>query len=98
MKTIIQKKAYYLAEKERNRSNVETGDIAYLRIFGESYIGRFTIGGAWVPDPSGQEKHGLKTGGFPMKDIVIWKRPLLQWLIIRELSNQDVRSRLVRVT
>lgn len=97
MKQILANKSYYLSEKERNRSSVSTGDVVYMRIFGESYLGKFIVEGSWIPDPEGEKKHGRKTGAFPMKDIVIWKRPLQQWLIIRDLSNQDVRSRLVRM-
>ncbi len=98
MSTILQRKAYYLNEKERNRASVVSGDIVYLRIFGESYIGRFTIGGAWEPDLRWKEKHSHKTGAFPMKNIDLWKRPLPQGLIIRDLSNQDIRSRVIRIT
>ena len=98
MSTILQRKAYYLNEKERNRASVEPEDVVYLRIFGESYIGRFMIGGTWVPDLKWKEKHSQKTGAFPMKNIDLWKRPLPQWLIIRDLSNQDIRSRVIRIT
>lgn len=33
-----------------------------------------------------------------MKDTVIWSRPLPQSLIIRDLSNQNYRRRIVRIT
>jgi len=97
MSTILKRKRYYFSEKERNRGYVKPGDIAYMRIYGESYIGYFTIG-KWIPDPDSFKKHEVSAGSFEMKDPILWQRPLPQELVIRDLSTKDIRSRIARTS
>lgn len=97
MFTILRTMRYYFKDKERNRSAVKVGDIAYMRIYGEAYIGYFSVGG-WNPDPDSLQKHSMPAGAFEMRDLVLWKRPLPQGLAIRDLSNKDIRSRIVGIS
>lgn len=96
MTTILANRRYYFKRDERNRSNVGVGDTAYLRIYGEAYIGRFRPGQR-VDDPDAERKHGLPCGGFEMHELELWRRPVPQSLVLRDLSNQDVRSRIVSI-
>jgi len=88
--TTLKSKRYYFREDERNRHRVKLGDTVILRTFGIAYVGRFEVG-EWH---AGRK---LKVGYFSMKRVVLWKRELPQALIIRDLSNRDVRSRIVRI-
>lgn len=99
MSTILRKKQYSIKERENNRSKVKPGDIVYLRIYGDCYHGRFIVGGKWKALPqSKQEWQNTVVGVFPMKDVELWPRTLPQSLIMRDLSNQNHRCRIVRVT
>lgn len=97
MNSILEKQRYYLKKGERNRAYVSEGDIAYLRIYGDAYIGWFEVG-EWENDPDASQKHGQECGSFEMKNLNLWQRRLPQGLIIRDLSNQDHRSRIVSIT
>ena len=98
MATILRTECYPFNEDQPNRAYVKPGDVVYMRIYGESYIGRFVIGGKWAPLPADEQKGEHITGTFPMADIQLWSRPLPQNLVIRELSNQDVMARIIRIT
>jgi len=93
----FQKHGYYFLEKEPSRTKVAEGDIVYLRVFGDSYIGKCRIAGPWKPDPDGPKKYETKTGFFPIDELIRWKRPLPQSLIIRDLSTADVRHRIIPI-
>lgn len=96
MTTILANRRYYFARTERNRANVKAGDIAYMRLYGDAYIGRFRVGD-WKEDPEAEAKHKVPCGSFQMNDLDLWRRPVPQSLILRDLSNQDVRSRIVSI-
>lgn len=100
MSWILAHKRYSFGATKSLRAKVEPGDVVYLRHYGESYIGRFVIGGEWTSDPelSPESSSSNPVGTFPMDDLVLWARPLPQGLIIRDLSNGDFRSRIVRIT
>jgi len=98
MSWILENRKYYLEQSERNRANVRPDDVVFLRIYGEHYLGRCVIAGDWVNDPDGRTKHDTDTGWFPTRDLLRWRRQLPQGLIIRDLSNQDVRSRIIKIT
>jgi hypothetical protein len=91
------KHGYYFLEKEPSRTRVAEGDTVYLRVFGDSYIGKCSIAEPWKPDPDGPKKYEVKTGLFPIDELIRWKRPLPQSLIIRDLSTSDVRHRIVPI-
>ena len=93
MSTILRTKRYSIYTSEDNRRHVKPGDVVYMRIYGESYIGRFVVGGAWTAEPDDEG-----TGTFPMVDIELWARPVPQEVIIGDLSNHDVRSRIISIT
>lgn len=94
--TILANRRYYFKRDERNRANVAIGDIAYMRLYGDSYIGRFTVG-EWKDDSEAEAKHGMSCGSFHMQDLELWRRPVPQSLIMRDLSSQDFRSRIVSI-
>lgn len=102
MSWILENDRYTLKTKEKNRAHVRVGDIVYLRIYGDAYIGRFRVGGEWRPFPPDVEKDRPEypeyPGTFAMADLVLWKRPVPQDLVIRDLSNGDMRSRVIRIT
>ena len=98
MAAILERGQYYFKVSEKNRTHIRPGDVIYMRCIGESYLGRFVIGGAWVPDADGERKHSKATGYFPMAKVVIWTRPLPQWLVIRDITNQNLRARIIRIT
>jgi len=97
MTTILANHRYYFSRDERNRSKVAVGDVAFLRIYGDAHIGRCTVGN-WKDDPESEKKYQIPCGSFEMLDLELWRRPVPQALIIRDLSNQDLRSRLISVT
>ena len=96
--TIMKTRRYSLKEREANRKHVRPGDIVYLRIYNQHYIGKFTVGDEWAPFPESEQKWKVNAGFFPMKDIMIWPRPLPQSLILRDLSNLNYRLRVIKIT
>ena len=52
----------------------------------------------WEEDPESEIKHKHPCGGFAIDNLELWPRPIPQSLIIRDLSNQDIRSRIVKIT
>ncbi len=99
MSTVIQTKRYSLKKSEPNRAYVKPGDVVYMRVYGEAYIGRFVIGAEWEAEPPDRQKWEKAVAGtFPMTNVVMWSRPLPQDLIIRDLSNQNHRARIVGIT
>ena len=97
-RTILSKKRYYLKVKEKSRSRVQTGDVCFIRVYGDGFWGKFTIAGGWKEDPQARKKYGLLAGYFPMIKIVRWKRSLPYNLIWPDLSTKDVRSRIAKIT
>jgi RecB family endonuclease NucS len=69
-----------------------------MRVYGEGYIGKFEVAGAWEIDHEATREAGVDSGSFQMVNPVRWSRPVPQSLIIRDISNGDVRSRLISVT
>jgi hypothetical protein len=98
IKTILDRKQYYLRSKERNRSHVQSGDIGIIRIYSDGFWGKFTVAGEWKEDPEAPIKWKEPAGYFPIADVILWKRVLRQDLIWPDLSAKDQRSRLVRIT
>ncbi len=98
MTWILAQNAYYFKKTEPNRARIQPGDVVYLRIFGDSYIGRCVIGDEWVVDPEYRLQQSPEAGAFPLTNIELWSRPLPQGMVIRDLSNQDVRARIVRIS
>ena len=102
MQTTLETRMYYLRRKEKNCGKVRPGDIGYMREYGKGYLGRFEIAEAWKLDPDATREFNVECGYFVMakaKDkVIVWPRPLPQSLIIRDLSNGDVRSRLISIT
>lgn len=89
---------YTIKEHEMNRKRVMPGDIVYLRIYGRSIIGKFVVDDPWKPLPKKQQLWKVIAGNFRMKDLVLWKSPLPQNIILGFLSNQNHRHRIVGIT
>lgn len=98
MSTILKTQKYSIKEAESNRKHVEPGDIVYLRVYGQSFTGRFVVGARWSKAPKSQQKWDVCVGTFLMKDVQIWTRPLPQALVMNDLSNKNHRRRIVRIT
>ncbi len=99
LSTILRTKRYSIKSTEANRAHVKPGDIVYMRVYGDCYHGRFVVGGEWKPEPKGKQKWpGKVVGTFPMKDTEVWTRPVPQSLVMRDLSNQNYRRRIVNIT
>ncbi len=92
MSTILKTNQYSIAKGTANRANVKVDDIVFMRIYGDYYIGHFRVADEWrdLLDPE-EESAGV----FDMTEVVIWKRPIPQGLVINDLSNQDKRSRII---
>ena len=97
MSTIRKTQNYSIKESEPNRTNVKPGDVVYMRIYGQSYIGKFKIGGEWKEFPKRDQKWQDTVGKFPMVDIEYWQRPVPQNLIFKDLSNQNHRGRIAGI-
>jgi hypothetical protein len=99
LSTILQTHEYSIKRSEANRANVRPGDVAYMRIYGQSFHGHFTIAGEWQPAPKEEQRWpSLVVGRFPMENIVTWSRPVPQNLVLEDLSNRNHRRRIVRIT
>lgn len=99
MSTILRAHRYSLKQSEKNLSRVRPGDVIYMRIYGQSYIGKFVVGGPWTALAKKEQGTPGKTiGFFPMDAVEIWPRPLPQNLILGDLSNQNFRARIVKIT
>ena len=98
MEAILNKKRYSFRKSERNLKHIQKGDHVYIRIFGDSLIGHFVIGGPWKQlQPKNQRNQENDFGTFPMIKLNIWNTKLQFDLIQPELSNQDQRSRILRL-
>jgi len=98
-RAILRSGQYTIKESEPNQKGVRPGDVVYMRIYGQHYSGKFTVAGKWTPlDPAEQKWEGIVAGQFPMKDVVVWQRPLPQSLIIHDLSGKSIRQRIARIT
>lgn len=98
MRTILERRQYYLKAKERNRGHVKVNDIGLIRIYGNGFWGKFRICDHWRDDPESATKWDDPSGYFPIDEILLWQRPVPQSLIWADLSTSDQRSRLVRIT
>ena len=98
MKAILSTKRYSFRKSERNLRHIQKGDLVFIRIFGDSLIGSFEIGGAWKQlQPKNQQNPVNDFGTFPMIKLDIWNTKLQFYLIQPELSNKDQRSRIIRL-
>lgn len=99
MSTILKTNNYSIKQSEKNRAKVGPGDVVYMRIYGEGFIGRFAIGGEWRALNKREQKwKGSIVGVFPMTDVEIWSHCVPQSLVFCDLSNQNHRLRIARAT
>lgn len=94
MSTILKTGQYSIAKSESNRTHVKADDIVFMRIYGDSYIGRFRVKDEWRDLLDPEEK---SAGVFAMTEVEIWKRPIPQGLVINDLSNHDIRHRIISI-
>jgi hypothetical protein len=98
MGTILKREQYSLKQTEPNRKHVKPGDTVYMRIYGQSFIGKFVIGAEWKALPASKQKWPrVVARTFQMKDVKLWSRPVPQNLIIGDLSTKNHRRRVVRL-
>lgn len=97
MENIFKTKRYSIKESENNRRSIKPGDVVYMRIYGHAFIGRFIVGGEWERAPEKEQQWKTPVGTFPMQDLKQWTRPVPQVLIMKDLSNQNFRRRIVRL-
>ena len=95
--TIVKSKKYYLSQKERNRGNIKPGDKVLLRQYGAGFWGSCEIKEDWMRDSEAETKHEQKAGWFPIGKLEKWDAVLPFEVIRPELSNQDHRSRIIRL-
>ena len=93
--TILQREQYYFKTRERNRRNVDKGDLVLLREYDSGFWGVFEISDDWQSDPKARDKYDFDTGWFPMVNLSHWDAVLPFEVIRPELSNQDHRSRII---
>lgn len=98
MGTILETGRYSLKEREPNRARVRPGDMVYMRVYGRNFIGRFCVGSEWTPASASEQKWSVTVGTFEMHDCEVWSRPLPQGLVLRDLSSQNLRRRIVCIT
>jgi len=98
MSTILATRRYSIKEKEGNRSHIKPDDIVYMRIYGNSFIGRFVVGANWEKSEAKEQQWSGVVGTFLMKDVEIWSRPLPQVLVMKDLSNQNYRRRIIKIS
>ncbi|MEN6545957.1 MAG: hypothetical protein ABFE07_07955 [Armatimonadia bacterium] len=101
MSWIIPNRRYTLKKSERQRSQVRVGDVVYMRIYGQAYIGRFVVGGHWQPCPEldvNELAPDNPPGTFAMRDVVLWSPPVRQDLVLHHLSNGNLRARVIEIT
>lgn len=96
--TILKRKQYYFAVRDRNRQNVAVGDRVVLRAFGSGFWGTCTVAGPWVEDPEGPNKHKQPTGWFAIADVKQWNLTLPYEIMRPELSNKNHRLRICSAT
>lgn len=96
MNWILHHRRFPLEPKVPGYSHVRPGDTVYLRIYGAAFIGRFTAG-EWKRCPD-LEPSVRGVGTFEMLDLILWPKPVPQGRVLSQLSNQDVRSRVIKIT
>ncbi len=97
-RAILESGRYTIKEPEPNRKKVRPGDIIYMRIYGQHYIGKFTVADEWTALPKAEQNYKHQVGQYPMKDVTLWERPLPQSLIIHDLSCKNHRQRIAKIT
>ena len=97
MQATVETHRYYLRRNENNCGKVSVGDVGYMREYGQGYLGKFVIAASWEPDPDASSPKA-EAGFFIISAPVLWHRPVPQSLIIGDLSNRDMRHRLIAIT
>lgn len=95
--TIINSKRYYFNQAERNRGHISTGDLILLREYGTGFHGTCIIAGDWTEDNEAPNKYKTTAGWFPIDNIERWDAILPYEVIRFKLTNQDHRSRIIRL-
>lgn len=93
---ILNNRRFPLEKDVHGYSRLKVGDVVYIRIYGQSYIGRFVVG-EWQACPE-IEPTLEGVGTYEMVDFDLWPRPVPQERVLGSLSNRDVRSRLIKIT
>ncbi len=91
--SILKSKRWYFGEDNPNVGNVEDGDQVIFRIYSNEYIARFKVRGGFTRDRSDRG-----VGYFRMAGLTMYDPGLPQQLIQAEISNQNVRNKIIRVT
>jgi hypothetical protein len=91
--SILKSKRWYFGNDNPNVWSVEDGDHAIFRIYSNEYIARFKVRGEFTKDPS---ERGI--GYFRMTNLTMFDPGLPQQLVQAELSNQNVRNKIISVT
>jgi len=93
MSHALRENEYYIWETERNRQNIQVGDIVVMRVYGGAFIGKFKLAGEWTRNTSLEDG----TGFFPMENVERWRPELPQSLIMIDLSNKQWRNRIISI-
>jgi hypothetical protein len=91
--SILKSNRWYFGKATPNVGNVEDGDQVIFRIYSNEYIARFKVRGGFTRDPSDRG-----AGYFRMAGLTMYDPGLPQQLIQAELSNQNVRNKIISVT
>jgi len=91
---ILKTKRWYFKEENPNALTIRKGDIAVARIYKQNYIAHFRCGSAWIQDKA----EGRHIGYIKMEKVERFLPPLPQWLIIDELTNKNVRNKIIHIT
>lgn len=91
--SILDSKRWYFGEDNPNVRNVADGDRVVFRIYGKEYIARFRVRGGFV-----RVRNDRGIGYFKMGDYEEFDPGLPQHLVLEDLSNQNVRNKIIRVT
>lgn len=94
---ILRTKRWYFGEENPNATAVRKGDWTVARIYGGNYFARFQCGTSFTIDPrhSGRSK---RIGFIAMDQFEKFDPAIPQWLVIDELSNKNVRNKIIKIT
>lgn len=93
---ILETRRWYFRQNNPNATAVRKGDWVIARIYGVDYFAKFRCRSAFTIDT----KHGSrshKVGYIKIEQLDGFDPPLPQGLVIDEISNKNVRNKIIRV-
>ncbi len=93
---ILRTRRWYFGKDDNNALKVKASDQAIARIYKEGYIAKFRCRTSWTLD-SRNSTRGNPVGYVGIDEMETFDPALPQQLILEELSNRNVRNKIIEI-